>query len=146
MTAPTTTDAPVRFPTKIAVLVRDDLEPWQGLNVTAFLSAAVSVAVPEIVGEPYLDADGTRYLPTFGQPVLVLTGDRAALRAARTRAVGRGLPVAVFTADMFGTGNDRDNRAAVAAVAGEELDLVGVAVHGPRNGVDKVVKGTRMHP
>ncbi|MBW0104691.1 DUF2000 domain-containing protein [Pseudonocardia sp. KRD291] len=146
MTAPSVPDAPVRFPTKIAVLLRDDLEPWQGLNVTAFLSAAVSAAVPEILGEPYADADGTPYLATFGQPVLVLTGDRDTLRAARLRAVGRGTPVAVFTADMFATGNDRDNRAVVAAASGDELDLVGIAVHGPRNGVDKIVKGARMHP
>lgn len=137
---------PARFPTKIAVLLRDDLEPWQGLNVAAFLSAAVAAAVPEIIGEPYADADGTPYLATFGQPVLVLAGDRETLRAARTRAVGRALPVAVFTADMFATGNDPDNRAAVAAVPAEKLDLVGIAVHGPRNAVDKIVKGSRMHP
>ena len=146
MTAPSVPDVPVRFPTKIAVLLRDDLEPWQGLNITAFLSAAVSAAVPEILGDPYADADGTGYLATFGQPVLVLTGDRETLRAARTRALGRGMPLAVFTADMFTTGNDADNRAVVAAVAGEDLDLVGIAVHGPRNGVDKIVKGSRMHP
>lgn len=52
----------------------------------------------------------------------------------------------MFTADTFGTGNDHDNRAVVAAVVGEDLDLVGLAVHGPRNAVDKVVKGSRMHP
>ncbi len=39
-----------------------------------------------------------------------------------------------------------DNRAAVAAVATEELDLVAIAVHGPKNAVDKVTKGARMHP
>jgi len=27
-----------------------------------------------------------------------------------------------------------------------QLDLVGMAVHGPRNAVDKVFKGARMHP
>jgi hypothetical protein len=52
----------------------------------------------------------------------------------------------VFTSDLFTTGNDRDNRAAVAAVPRDQLDLVGLAVHGPRNAVDKVVKGLRMHP
>ena len=54
--------------------------------------------------------------------------------------------MALFTADLFATGGDGANRAAVAAVAGEDLDLVGIAVHGPRNAVDKVVKGARMHP
>jgi hypothetical protein len=31
-------------------------------------------------------------------------------------------------------------------VSGPDLDLVGIALHGPKNAVDKVVKGARMHP
>lgn len=138
--------APVRFDTKIAVLLRDDLLSWQRLNVTAFLVSGLGTAVPEVMGEPYADADGTPYLPMFRQPVPVLTGGKETLTAARTRAVGRGMPVSVFTADLFATGNDRDNRAAVRAVTGEQMDLVGLAVYGPRNAVDKVLKGASMHP
>ena len=41
---------------------------------------------------------------------------------------------------------DQPHRAAVRAVPTAELDVVGLAVYGPRNGVDKVVKGARMHP
>lgn len=52
----------------------------------------------------------------------------------------------LFTADLFTTGNDRDNRAAVRAVPRQNLDLVGIAVYGPRGAVDKVVKGAHMHP
>jgi hypothetical protein len=47
---------------------------------------------------------------------------------------------------MFRTGNDRVNRAVVRAVGRDELDLVGLALHGPRNGVDRSVKGARLHP
>ncbi|MGI5130996.1 DUF2000 family protein [Pseudonocardia sp. CA-107938] len=137
---------PVRFPTKIAVLVRDDLPVWQRLNMTAFLAAGIAHAVPELIGEPYADADGTPYLATFGQPVLVFEATKEQLVTAHRRATDRGLPVAVFTAELFTTGNDRDNRAAVAAVPRDKLDLVGLAVHGPRNGIDKVVKGLPMHP
>jgi hypothetical protein len=138
--------APVRFDTKIAVLLRADLPGWQRLNATAFLVSGLGSEAPEVIGAPYGDADGTRYLPMFRQPVLVFEGTGEVLRAARERAVGRRLPVAVFTAELFTTGNDRDNRAAVAAVPGDALDLVGLAVHGPRNAVDKVLKGARMHP
>ena len=70
----------------------------------------------------------------------------ATLTAAHERALRRDLTVGVFTADLFRTGNDEDNRAAVAAVRRGDLDLVGLAIHGPRNPVDKVVKGARMHP
>ncbi|MFG3367066.1 DUF2000 family protein [Streptomyces sp. NPDC090032] len=138
--------APVRFDTKIAVLLRDDLEPWQRLNVTAFLVSGLGTAAPEVVGAPYEDADATAYLPMFRQPVLVFEGARQTLTTAHSRALSRLLPTAVFTAELFGTGNDRDNRAAVRAVPADRLDLVGMAVYGPRNAVDKVLKGARMHP
>ncbi|MFD9821151.1 DUF2000 family protein [Streptomyces violascens] len=142
----TSDSAPVRFDTKIAVLLRDDLQTWQRLNVTAFLVSGLGTALPEIIGEPYADADGTPYLPLFRQPVLVFEGSKEILRAAHTRMLSRGLPRSVFTSHMFGTGNDADNRAVVRAVPGADLDLVGLAVHGPRNAVDKVLKGARMHP
>ena len=132
--------------TKIAVVLREGLLPWQELNVTAFLAGAIAGAVPELIGRPYADADGTGYLAMFRQPVLVLCGPGTVLHAARDRALQRGLPLAVFTADLFATGGDAENRAAVAAVPGADLDLVGMALHGPKNAVDKVVKGARMHP
>ncbi len=132
--------------TKIAIVLRKDLLPWQRLNVTAFLASGITAAHPRLVGDAYVDADGTAYLPLLGQPVLVLEGTRESVRAAHQRARRRELPVAVFTADMFATGNDEDNRAVVRVVAGDDLDLVGVAVHGPRNAVDKITKGNRMHP
>ncbi|WP_051947323.1 DUF2000 domain-containing protein [Streptomyces scabiei] len=143
---PVSDQAPVRFDTKIAVLLRDDLETWQRLNVTSFLVSGIGPMIPEVIGDPYEDADGTAYLPMFRQPVLVFEGTKEVLKAARARALARALPRAVFTSDLFATGNDRDNRAAVRAVGAGELDLVGLAVYGPRNGVDKVVKGARMHP
>jgi hypothetical protein len=135
-----------RFDTKIAIVLRDDLLSWQRLNVTAFLASGIAAAYPELVGDPYVDAGGTTYLALLGQPVLILEGDKESVRAAHQRALRRDLPVALFTVDMFATGNDEDNRAVVRAVAGDDLDLVGIAVHGARNAVDKVMKGNRMHP
>ncbi|MET9125161.1 DUF2000 domain-containing protein [Streptomyces sp. NPDC004528] len=142
----TSDNEPIRFDTKIAVLLRDDLEPWQRLNVTAFLVSGLGATLPEVVGEPYADADGIPYLPMFRQPVMIFEGGKETLAAAHGRALVRALPRAVFTSDLFATGNDRDNRAAVRAVPTADLDLVGLAVYGPRNGVDKVFKGARMHP
>lgn len=136
---------PVRFPTKIAILLRDDLESWQRLNVTAFLASAVAGSDSELIGENYRDADGARYLPMFRQPVLVFSGGKETLRAAHARALRRGLSFAIFTADLFDTGNDGDNRAAVRAVPTDQLNLVGLALHGPKNAVDKVLAGARLH-
>jgi len=139
-------DGPVRFDTKIAVLLRDDLEVWQRLNVTAFLVSGIGQRAPEVIGEPYADADDTGYLSMFRQPVLVFEASKEALAVSHQRAVSRGVALSIFTADLFATGNDRDNRAAVRAVRAAELDLVGLAVYGPRNAVDKITKGAGMHP
>lgn len=68
------------------------------------------------------------------------------MAAAHERAVRRGLPAAVYTEEMFTTGHDEANRAVVRAVARDDLKLVGLAVHGPRNAVDKVLKGATLHP
>jgi hypothetical protein len=139
-------DEMIRFDTKIAVLLRDDLEVWQRLNVTSFLVSGIGQRNPEVIGKPYADADDREYLPMFRQPVLVFVGSKETLSRSYERAVGRDVALSVFTAELFATGNDRDNRAAVRAVSSEKLDLVGIAVYGPRNAVDKIVKGARMHP
>jgi hypothetical protein len=81
----------------------------------------------------------------FRQPVLVLEGDGALLTVAHERALARGLAVAVFTEELFATGHDAANRAAVAAVRADKLALVGLGVFGPKNAVDKALKGARMH-
>jgi hypothetical protein len=134
------------FASKVAVLVRDDLESWQRLNVTAFLTSGLTAAHPELVGDPYADADGQKYLRLLGVPVLVFEGGADVLTTARARALQREIPLAIYTRDMFATGHDAANRAVVAAVPGAELDLVGIALHGPKNAVDKILKGAHLHP
>jgi hypothetical protein len=105
------------FDTKVAVVVRDDLAVWQRLNVTAFLMAGVTAqAGPEAIGEDYVDGDERRYLPLLVQPVLVFESPAAKLKTVRERAERRGTPVAIYTMEMFSTGKDEDNRAAVKAV------------------------------
>jgi hypothetical protein len=135
----------MRFDTKIAIAVRDDLAGWQQLNVTAFLASGIAAGVPETAGKPYEDGSGHRYLEMFRQPVLVYAADGPLLTTVRERAAGRGLTAAIYTEDLFTTDNDDDNRAGVRAVASADLNLVGVAVYGPRNAVDKVFKGAALH-
>ncbi len=42
----------MQFDTKIAVVIRTDLEPWQKLNVASFLAGGIAAAFPECIGEP----------------------------------------------------------------------------------------------
>lgn len=136
----------MRFETKIAVVVRDDLAIWQKLNVVAFLASAVAAGMPEAVGQPYEDGSGNRYLAMFRQPVLVHAADAGGLARAHRRVLSRGLCAAVYTEDLFATDNDGDNRAAVRAVPVDRLNLVGLATYGARGVVDRALDGIRLHP
>jgi len=135
----------MRFDTKIAIAVRADLEPWQKLNVTAFLSSGIA-ATADVMGKPYEDGSGNTYLELFRQPVVVYAADDEVLSQAHQRALARDLPMAIYTMDMFATGHDDDNRAVVRAVAAADLRFAGLALYGPRNAVDKVFKGATLHP
>jgi hypothetical protein len=135
----------VRFDTKIAVALRGDLPIWQKLNMTAFMVSGIAGTDPSTVGEDYADASGNTYLPMFRQPVLVFSATGEELRAAYERAMRRGVRMAIFTEELFSTGHDEANRAAVAAVASADLKLVGLAMRAERNVVDKVLKGLALH-
>jgi hypothetical protein len=135
----------MQFDTKIAVVVRTDLEPWQKLNVTAFLAGGIAAAFPECIGAPYEDGSATKYLSLIGQPILIYGADGAALTRALERALARNVTPAMYTADMFTTTHDEANRAAVKAVARADLDLVGIAMRAERKVIDKIVDGLKFH-
>ena len=135
------------FDTKVAVVVRDDLAAWQRLNVTAFLMSGIVAGAGEaVVGPPYEDAGGVAYLPMLRQPVLVFEAGAEKLRTVHRRALDREVPIAIYTAELFSTGHDDDNRAAVRAVATGELDLVGLGLRAPHRAADAVLRGLRRHP
>jgi hypothetical protein len=136
----------MRSTTKLAIVVREGLPTWQKLNVTAFLAGAVAAATPEVIGEPYQDASGQKYLAMFAQPVLVFAGSAEQLTTAYGRAAARQVRMGIFTEELFATDNDVDNRAAVAEVPSERLRLVGLALHDDQRVVDKVLRGLRLHP
>ena len=136
----------MQFDTKIAVVIRADLEPWQKLNVASFLVSGIAAAFPECVGEPYSDRSGTRYLSLIGQPILIYGApDRAALSRALERSLTRDVTPAVYTEDMFKTTHDAANREAVRAVLRAELNLVGIAMRAERKVIDKIVDGLKFH-
>jgi hypothetical protein len=135
------------FDTKVAVIVRDDLAVWQKLNVTAFLiSGVVAGAGERVVGQDYVDADDAHYLPLLVQPVLVHVASADKLQTVRRRAADREVPLALYTREMFATGNDEDNRAAVRAVGTEALDIVGLALRASHRDANALLRGLERHP
>lgn len=135
------------FETKIAVAVRDDLAVWQRLNVAAFLISGITAAAgAAAIGEEYLDGDEQRYLPLLMQPLLVFEATAAQLQRLRERAQRRAVDLAIYTSEMFVTGDDAANRAAVRGVPTTELDLVGLALRAPHRDADAVIRGLNPHP
>ena len=134
------------FDTKIAIVVRDDLQTWQKLNVTAFLMSGVVGAAPEIIGEAYRDAAGNLYSSLSVQPVIVFAADRQTIAAVHRRALERGVRHALYIEEMFATGHDAANRAVFAEHGPETAKVVGLALREEKKLVDKITKGARMHP
>ncbi|WP_027567716.1 DUF2000 family protein [Bradyrhizobium sp. URHA0013] len=135
----------MQFDTKIAVVIRTDLQPWQKLNVASFLTSGIAAAFLDCIGEPYEDASGTRYHALIGQPILIYGADGPALTRALDRALTRSVKPAVYTEDMFKTTHDAANREAVRAVARPDLNLVGLAMRADRKVIDKIVDGLKFH-
>ena len=134
------------FDTKIAIILRDDIESWQRLNVTAFIASALVGQNREIIGEIYQDASGNEYMPMIIQPMMIYQANAEEIRRVYERAAERNVKLAIFTKELFSTGNDSDNRAAVASKHAHELDLVGLAMRDEKKTVDKVIKGLKFHP
>ncbi len=135
----------MRYDTKIAIVVRDDLATWQKLNVASFLAGGLVGSSPELAGEPYRDASGRFYGPLIRQPVLIFAASAAELTNVLQRTQQRGIRPHLYTKDLFATGNDIDNRAAVALVATDTLDLAGLGLHAERKEIDKIAKGLKLH-
>ena len=135
----------MQFDTKIAVVVRSDLEVWQKLNVASFLAGGIAATYPDCIGDAYEDGSGTKYLALIGQPILIYGADRPALSRALERALARNVTPALYTEDMFKTTHDAANREVVKAVARADLNLVGIAMRAERKVIDKIVDGLKFH-
>ena len=131
--------------TKIIVVVREDLAVWQKLNVTAFTISGLAGS-EYIVGENYIDASGNVYLPMSRQPILVFGATKQQIRNVYKRAMLRGIKFSLYTEELFKTYNDDDNRAAVAAVKSNDLNIVGMAMRGTKRQIDTISKGLKLHP
>lgn len=135
----------MKFDTKIAVVLREDLATWQKLNVTAFVISGIAGTVKGLMGQNYEDGSGNLYLPMLVQPVLIFSARPEQMRTVYERAMSRDMCFSIYTEELFATGNDIDNRAAVKACPAQDLKLVGMAFRDEKAVIDKVVKGLVLH-
>ena len=133
----------MEFDTKIKIVLRNDLEMWQKLNVTAFLMSGIA-GTQNIIGQPYVDKDSVEYLPMSQQPILIHASTGEQMRKLLEKALTKDVVIAIYTEELFDTYNDEDNRAMLARFKTEDLNLVGVAIRGKKNQVDRLFKGLEL--
>lgn len=133
------------FDTKVAIIIRNDLPAWQRMNVVAFLATGIAFAAPEVMGEAYVDANGHSYGKMFGQPILIFEAELAGLQAAHQVGLARDITVLPYVFAMFSTGHDEANRKVFAEEDPANMNLVGLALRGPKKAIDKAVKGMSLH-
>lgn len=132
------------FETKIVIILRDNLEVWQKLNITAFLMSGISGA-ENIIGEEYIDADGQKYLSMCKQPIMIFASETYKLREILKKSFNKEIKVSVYTEELFNTYNDMDNRNMVARYKTDDLNLVGIGIIGKKNHISKLTKGLNLH-
>ena len=135
---------PHMFDTKIAIVLRDDLLPWQTLNVTAFLTGGIVAQDHEVIGDVYRDRAGHNYNALIRQPIIVLSASKETLKKVHNRSLNRGVKSSLYIEEMFSTGHDDANRAVFAEYDPEDAKVVGIALHSDKKLVDKITKGAKM--
>lgn len=67
------------------------------------------------------------------------------MRELLQKALTKDVVISIYTEELFTTYNDEDNRADIEKYATDELNLVGIALRGKKNHVDKLLKGFDLH-
>ena len=132
------------FDTKIAIVLLSSLKTWQKLNITSFLTSGIIGQSSSLIGDQYVDRSNYKYLALSRQPVVVLEADVSLLKKIHRRILERSITCSIYINDMFGTGNDEDNRGTVKNYSSEDLPLVGLALREDKKIVDKVTKGAKL--
>ncbi|MGH1516470.1 DUF2000 family protein [Chryseobacterium sp. JK1] len=131
---------------KVAVVIKDDLLPWQKLNVVAFLAGSIAIEFPETHGEKFITADHKTFLPFIKHPTLVYKAESSEkLQRAFQRAKDRELAIGIYTQQLFDTRSGEENVLEIAKHTADQLDLVGIIVYGENKKVDKALDGLKYH-
>ena len=131
---------------KVAIVLKDDLLPWQKLNVVSFLAGSIAIKFPETHGGEFITADNVTFLPFIKHPVLIYKAETTEkLQRAFLRSRDRQLAIGIYTKPLFSTRSGEENVSEIASHTVEDLDLVGIIVYGENKKVDKALDGLKFH-
>jgi hypothetical protein len=135
---------PAAPPERFVVVLDEALPSGHAANVAAVLAITLGATVEGLMGEALVDGDGREHpgLIPFGLPILAAS--RAAIAELRTRAAAAEVGVIAFPAHGQQT-NDWDAvRRHVAEVPPDELEWLGLVVHGSRRAVNRLTGNLRL--
>lgn len=126
---------PTVLPTKLALILRDDLPANLAANAAVVLGLTLGARLPDLLGDDAKDADGTAHLGLNTHPVPVLTAPADTLKALH-RAEG--------VLKIGFTEVARRSRAypeyLEALSRTEDPEFVAVALYGPRADVSRLTR------
>jgi hypothetical protein len=125
---------------RIVVVLRDDLAPWQRTNIAAFLIGGVATE-PDLIVRPYADMVGRSYLPILRHPVAIFEGTAADITRTHGRASSRVLRYSIFSDAIFSNGKDEVRTGTVSAIRPAEAPLLGLAFHADGRIADEITSG-----
>ena len=131
---------------KVAIVIQDNLLPWQKLNVASFLASSIAIKFPETHGQEFVTADQVSFLPFLKNPILIYKAEtKEKLQRAFVRAKDRELAIGIYTSALFETRSGEENVIEIAKNTAVDLDLVGIIVYGENKKVDKALEGLKFH-
>jgi len=132
------------FDTKIAIIIRNDLQVWQMLNVCAFMTSGIVGQDTTLIGPDYQDQDGNCFNGLLKQPVIILSASNDLIKKIHGKALSRDVKASMFIEEMFDTGYDEANRAEFTKHSVDVANVVGLGMRAERRQIDKIAKGAKM--
>jgi hypothetical protein len=124
--------------TRTVVVVDRELPKGLAANAVAILAITLGATEPELPGPDVVDGGGRTHPGLFPGGLPILGVDRPRLASVHDGARERGLRVVSLPAVAQQTNDYETFRSAVADTAADELEYVGVLVHGEGKAVRAV--------
>ncbi|MGM1059803.1 DUF2000 domain-containing protein [Saccharothrix sp. Mg75] len=127
------------LPTKLALVLRDDLPRNLAANAAAVLGLTLGARLPDLLGEDAKDADGTVHLGLNTHPVPVLVAPPEQLKALHR---AEGVLKVGFTEVARASRTYPEYLEALAVTPDPEFTAV--ALYGPRTEVSRLTRRLRL--
>jgi hypothetical protein len=129
---------------RCVIVLDEGLAPGLAANAAAVLALTLGATVDGLVGADLVDADGDVPPGLFAAGLPVLGATRESLSDLRARALLAGVGVIDIPALGQQTNDYDEVRAYVARTATEDLEYLGLALHGSRRAVSRVTGTLRL--